>query len=130
MSETHVQRAEREWALATMEMKIGVSMESEFLRIVRGVLGPTRAMRGCTSCNLYRNTEELGSYILCSRWQSYEDLIRYIATREVSSVLLAMDLLEARPEVRFETMSNCFGLELAARVPKDNQQLLLSGLEK
>lgn len=115
-------------AMATLEMKVGVKKEKEFLRIVRGVLGPTRAMHGCAGCSLLSDTEESNTYILWSRWQSYEDLIDYIGTREFSSVLLALDLLEEQPEVKFETIEECFGLELAEMVPKGETSLLLSGL--
>ena len=49
-------------------------------------------------------------------WRTREDLYRHIASTQYRQILAALDLASAKPEVRFEHVSDGQGMELIASV--------------
>ncbi len=49
-------------------------------------------------------------------WQTTEDLYRQIASAQCRQILAAPDLASAKPEVRFELVSESLRMELIASV--------------
>ncbi len=49
-------------------------------------------------------------------WRTRKDLYRHIASMQYRQILAALDLASAKPEVRFEHVSDALGMELIATV--------------
>lgn len=101
--------------LGTLRMKAEPAKREEFLRIMRATIGPTRAMRGCISCLLYKAADDDNVIAVQTRWESREDLYAYLRTRDFRGLLVAMDLLQEPPEVTFDHVSRSEGLEMVEK---------------
>ena len=88
------------------------------LKSILRLLGPTRAARGCLSCNAYVDIEDQDTVVYQEEWETQDDLDVHLRSDNVKVLLSAMDLAPAAPEVSFDTISATRGIEVieAARM--------------
>jgi quinol monooxygenase YgiN len=103
---------ERHMILATIRMTVPPQKSSEALRIFRSMTERSRDERGCLSCHVYGDLQETDVLMLEEVWRSGEDLERHLRSQEYLSILLAMEMADKKPEIRFDTISSSTGIEM------------------
>jgi quinol monooxygenase YgiN len=101
--------------IATMHMKTDSQNRADLLDTFRAILEPIRVMPGCLSCHFCQDIDDENSFRLMMGWETGEDLSRFMGTREFGALLVATDLLEEQPQIRFHVVANSAGIEAVGR---------------
>jgi len=96
---------------ATIKMTVPAGKRKEVLQTVKAILGPIRRERGCISCNCYVDVEDEGIFFFKEDWKTREDLDNHLKTDRFAVLIGAMSLLNAEPEIRFDTVESIAGAE-------------------
>ena len=97
---------------AMLKMDFAPAKVSEAVDILRSIVERIRATRGCISCSVY---QEAGNHCLVvfeEKWRCDKDLQRLLRSEDYRKVLMVMEMADARPEIRFETVSGLGGVEI------------------
>jgi quinol monooxygenase YgiN len=81
------------------------------LEILRGLVEPTRSERGCVDCYLCENVMNSGQIRFATNWNDRQSLDRYVQSSSYTQILAAMDMASKSPEIRFDIVSETYGLE-------------------
>jgi len=104
--------------LAILRMNVRPEKRSDFLETMLGMLEPVRVEKGCLSYRFYEDAEDLNTFALVEEWKTQNDLERHICTDNQHRLMVLMDLLSEKPELRFNTVSHTVGMELIEDVLK------------
>jgi quinol monooxygenase YgiN len=96
---------------ATIKMTVPAGKRKEVLQTMKAILGPIRRERGCISCNCYVDVEDEGIFFFKEDWKTREDLDNHLKTDRFAVLIGAMSLLNAEPEIRFDTVESIAGAE-------------------
>ncbi len=80
--------------------------------MLRSLIGPTRVETGCLSCHLYQDVNDARSVIWMEQWRSQDDLNRHVRTQKYKTILAALDMSDAQPEISFDTVVETKGMQL------------------
>jgi quinol monooxygenase YgiN len=97
---------------ATLRIHCGHDRLSEVNRLLRSLIEPTRVEAGCISCRLYHEEGEPTVITWVEEWQTEEDLKRHLKSPRYKKILVALDMAEAEPEIRFNTVVESKGMQL------------------
>lgn len=70
------------------------------------------------SYRLYEDAEDENTFALVEEWQTQDDLERHIRTDNQHRLMVLIDLMSEKPELRFNTVSHTLGMELIEDVLK------------
>jgi len=101
---------------ATIRISISGKKRKEAIIILRDLVGETKLQQGCVSCRLYQGVQEDRWLMLEEIWTSQKLLERHLRSDKFLSVLLVMEMATEVPEVRFEVIANCSGIETIEKV--------------
>jgi quinol monooxygenase YgiN len=113
--------------VAKLVFRVRLSVLPEFrdrvLKSILRLLGPTRAARGCISCNAYVDIENEHTVVYQEEWMTQADLDDRLRGDSLKVLLSAMDLAPTAPAVRFDTISSTRGIEViqAARIESKSE---------
>jgi quinol monooxygenase YgiN len=96
---------------ATIKMTVPAGKRKEVLQTMKAILGPIRREQGCISCNCYVDVEDEGIFFFKEEWMTREDLDNHLKTDRFAVLIGAMSLLNAEPEIRFDTVESIAGAE-------------------
>jgi quinol monooxygenase YgiN len=96
---------------ATIKMTVPAGKRKEVLQTMKAILGPIRREQGCISCNCYVDVEDEGIFFFKEEWMTREDLDKHLKTDRFAVLIGAMSLLNAEPEIRFDTVESIAGAE-------------------
>jgi quinol monooxygenase YgiN len=96
---------------ATIKMTVPAGKRKEVLQTMKAILGPIRREGGCISCNCYVDVEDEGIFLFKEEWMTREDLDNHLRTDRFAVLIGAMSLLNAEPEIRFDTVESIAGAE-------------------
>lgn len=85
------------------------------LQLLRSLLEPTRVETGCVGCRLYGEVDDPNWITWIEEWSSGDDLERHLRSPQFRRVLGALDLADAEPEIRFDTVVKTDGLQIIAK---------------
>ena len=91
---------------ATIKMTVPAGKRKEVLQTMKAILGPIRREQGCISCNCYVDVEDEGIFFFKEDWKTREDLDNHLKTDRFAVLIGAMSLLNAEPEIRFDTVES------------------------
>ena len=97
---------------ATLRIRISKSKEKEVVRLLRSLIGPTLVETGCLSCRLYRDVNDEYAITWMEQWRSQDDLNRHVRKPQYKRILAALDMSDAKPEIRFDTVVETKGMQL------------------
>ena len=80
--------------------------------MLRSLIGPTRVETGCLSCHLYQDVNDERAVIWMEQWRSQDDLNRHVRTQKYKTILAALDMSDAQPEISFDTVVETKGMQL------------------
>lgn len=98
--------------LATLRMTVRPEMRNDLLKTVIGMLEPSRVEKGCLSYRLYEDVENSNALFLVEEWKTQKDLDNHIRSDNQRRLLVLMDFLSEKPELRFNTVLKTAGMEL------------------
>ena len=84
------------------------------VRLLRSLIGPTRVETGCISCRLYQEVNDPNSLTWVEEWNTREELSSHLRSSQYRKILAALDMSDAQPEVRFDTVTETKGMHLIA----------------
>jgi quinol monooxygenase YgiN len=96
---------------ATIKMMVPAGKRKEVLQTMKAILGPIRHEGGCISCNCYVDVEDEGMFFFKEEWMTREDLYNHLRSGRFAVLIGAMSLLNADPEIRFDTVESIAGAE-------------------
>lgn len=99
---------------STIRITVSDSLNSEIVRLLRSLIEPTRVETGCISCGLYKDLHDPGILIWVEDWDTQDDLERHLRSPQYTKVLAALDMSDAQPELRFDTVVETKGMQLIA----------------
>ena len=76
------------------------------------MIGPTSVETGCINCHLYQEIGDRESVIWVEEWDSMDDLEGHLRSKHYRKMLAALDMSDARPEIRFDTVVETNGMRL------------------
>ncbi len=97
--------------ITTIKIKVPPDKRQEILQTINTLTGPIRREPGCRSCDLYLDTENADAFLLVQEWTGQEDFERHVRAAAFSTLLGALTLLNERPDVRINTVTNAAGME-------------------
>jgi quinol monooxygenase YgiN len=101
---------------ATIRIAISGKRRKEAIIILKDLVGETKLQQGCVSCRLYHDVHEDRWLMLEEIWSSQKLLERHLRSNKLLSLLLVMEMATEAPEVRFEVISHCSGIETIEKV--------------
>ena len=97
---------------STVRMLVPLIMQSEALQILESVRAQTQTDPGCIHCFLYRGVDDVRVLMLDELWAEEDKLIRHLRSELFRRILLAIEMSEEPPEVRFEKITQTSGFEI------------------
>jgi quinol monooxygenase YgiN len=91
-----------------------VSRQPEVRRELEGLVGPVRAQPGCRRCAVMHDAEAPGAVTLVQEWETRADLDRHLRSEECRRLLALVELGDAPPELRIDSVAVREGLEAIA----------------
>ena len=88
----------------------------QVLQILRSIQGPVAAQPGCGSCRIYEEEGPEAAIVLLEQWESKAALEAHLRSDAYRSILGALELSSAPPEVRFDSVTESEGMELIERI--------------
>ena len=101
---------------ASLKVVLPAGRREEALRIVRSLLGPTSAAPGCANCGFYTDAQNENTLCYVEDWETEEDLQRHIRSDDYRKFLTLIDLSSEPPDLKFQRVSETFGIEYLSRV--------------
>jgi len=102
---------ERVMIITTIRMLVPHEKRQELLQTVSMLAGTVRKERGCHSCDFYIDTENTDAFLLMEEWHTQEDFDRHVRAAAFSALLGALTLLNERPDVRINAVTDTAGME-------------------
>ena len=97
--------------LASLIMDFAPDKVDEVLQILRSIVESTRVQAGCVFCSVYQDIETENQIFFVQKWKSDEDLQRHLGSEEYQKVLMVLEMALKHPEIRFDIISSCTGIE-------------------
>ena len=97
---------------AILRVLTSAATVGETRRLLRAVVGPCSAQRGCRGCRMLQDQEDPAAIWLLQEWDSLEDLKKHFRSEAFHWLLAAMDLSVSPPDLRFLFVDRTCGIEL------------------
>ncbi len=101
--------------VGTLRLLPAPDRRAEILDVFRAVQGPVLAQPGCTACHVYEEQGPEPAVVLVERWESQPALEAHLRSETYRRILGAIELSGGPPEVCFDFVASCEGMELIER---------------
>ena len=102
---------ERIMIITTIRMLVPHEKRQELLQTVSMLAGTVRKERGCHACDFYIDTENADAFLLMEKWDTQADFDRHVRAAAFSALLGALTLLNERPDVQINDVTDTAGME-------------------
>jgi len=96
---------------STIRMLIPLDKQSEALEILRSLRKDTQLDPTCISYSLYRGVSEVRAIMVEELWENDAAIQQHLKSDAYHRVLLAIELAEQPPEIRFDKIISTSGFE-------------------
>ena len=96
---------------SSIRLHISLDKQKEALDLIQSVCKQIQSEPNCLSTRLYRDFNESGTFMIEELWTSENDLRRHLKSDIYHRILLAIELADATPEIRFDTIIQQSGIE-------------------
>ena len=118
MNQCKDNRLRKNMVRSTIRMLIPLDKQSEALDILGYVSAQVRYEPSCISSRLYRGVDEVRAIMVEELWTGSEGLLRHLQSDEYHRVLLAVEMAEEPPVIRFDEISHTGGLDTVRKALK------------
>jgi quinol monooxygenase YgiN len=102
--------------ITTIRMTVPYEKRQEMLQTVSTLAGTVRKERGCRACDFYIDTENADAFLLMEEWDTQYDFDRHVRNAAFSALLGVLTLLNKRPDVRINAVSETAGMDMIKAV--------------
>ena len=95
-----------------LRVKTSPATVAETRRLLRAIVGPCSAQRGCRGCRMLQDQEDPAGLWLLQEWDSLENLKKHFHSEAFRWLLAARDLSVSPPDLRFHFVDRSCGIEL------------------
>lgn len=103
---------------STIRMLIPLDKQSEALDILGSVSAQIQFEPSCISSRIYRGVDEVRAIMVEELWANETDILHHLNSDAYHRVLLVIEMAEAPPEIRFDTIAHSSGVETIEKVRK------------
>jgi len=96
---------------SSIRMRIPLNKQSEVLEILKSVCEEIRFDPNCAYTRLYRDANEVEIVMLEELWADDQELNRHLQSNSYRRILLAIEMADTPPEIRFDRISGSSGFE-------------------
>jgi quinol monooxygenase YgiN len=107
-----IRKTEAAMIHTVLQVKTSPATDAEARRLLRAVVGPCSAQRGCSGCRMLEDEEDPWGLWLFQEWDSLENLKDHFRSEAFRWLLAAMDLSVSSPDLRFLFVDRSCGIEL------------------
>ena len=97
---------------STIRILIPLDKQSEAFDILRSATAQVQFEPNCMSSRIYRGVDEVRAILVEEFWTGNEGMLRHLQSDEYRRVLLAIEMAEEPPQIRFDEISNTSGSEI------------------
>lgn len=104
---------QKNWDLirSTIRIQVPLNKQSEVLDILESVREQTQFEPDCIYARLYRGNNDVEIVMLEELWKGEQELLRHLKSDTYQRVLLAMEMADHSPEIRFDKIIISDGFE-------------------
>jgi quinol monooxygenase YgiN len=84
---------------------------TEVMQTLLSMIEPMGNVRGCRSCNIFRDIEDKNVFSLIEEWETREDLDDHLKSYRFCVLLGTKSLLCESPQIEIHTVSHSEGME-------------------
>lgn len=99
---------------ATLRINASEAKKAEIIRLLRSLIEPTRVETGCLGCRLYQEVNDGNALSWVEEWKTQQNLEQHLKSAQYAKILAALEMSDAQPEVRFDTVAETHGIQLIA----------------
>jgi|GEM_PF-476360 quinol monooxygenase YgiN len=125
MNQCKDNRLRKNMVRSTIRMLIPLDKQSEAIDILGYVSAQVQYEPSCISSRLYRGVDEVRAIMVEELWTDNEGLLRHLQSDEYHLVLLAVEMAEERPDIRFDEISHTCGLETIENALKKSAKSII-----
>ena len=103
---------------STIRILIPLDKQSEAFDILRSATTQAQFESNCMSSRIYRGVDEVRAILVEEFWAGNEGMLRHLQSDEYRRVLLAIEMAEEPPEIRFDEILHTSGSESIKKVLK------------
>ena len=96
---------------SSIRIKILLEEQPEALEILESACEQTKFEPSCIYARLYQGTNDVEAVMLEELWEGEEELHRHLQSDTYRRILLAIEMADAPPEIRFDKIMESTGLE-------------------
>lgn len=100
--------------LFRVQLRVPPAVRDRVVKSLLRLVGPTRAVPGCTACGTYVDIEDENIMVYVEEWETQEALDERLRVEDLRVLLSVLDLSAETPVVRFDTISGTQGMEVIA----------------
>jgi quinol monooxygenase YgiN len=100
----------------TIEIRARPGKLQELYQTLQALLPTIRHGEGCLDCQVARDVEDEGVFILSAHWEARANLEKYMRSTSGSALLGAIDLLSERGGARIGRDARCEGIDVLRRM--------------
>lgn len=97
---------------ASIRLKIPLKKQSEALQILESVREQTQFEPSCIHARVYRETNDVKGVLFEELWTNDSDLDRHLKSEAYKWILLAIEMADTVPEIRFDRILESSGFEI------------------
>jgi quinol monooxygenase YgiN len=85
-----------------VRVKVGLHKQQEFLQVLRSMQNDQKGEKGIAIFRLYENEEDRIIYDLIARWETEEDMAKYLSGEDFKVLLGAIQVLCEESEIQYK----------------------------
>lgn len=115
MMQQQNERSRKGMIRSAIKVWIPLDQQSEALEILKSISEQTQFKPGCVSSRLYLGVGEVRGIMIEELWMNEKDLMCHLRSDAYRQVLLVIEMSKDPPDIRFETIAHCSGVETIAK---------------
>ena len=97
--------------IVRITMNALLEKRTEVMQTLLSMIEPTKNVRGCLRCHIFRDIEDRNGFGLIVEWETRKDLDDYIKSDRFSVLLGTKSLLCEPAQIEIHTVSHSEGME-------------------
>ena len=95
-----------------LRLKVAPHDRANAIKTLQVSVGPTRARKGCVTCNLYSHVDNDDELLFIQKWESRKALESYVNSTDYNLILEGMELGIEQPILEVHDVNDTSGIEL------------------
>ena len=106
---------------SSIRIRIPLKKQAEALEILESVCQQTQFEPSCVYARLYQGSNDVEAVLLEELWAGEQEMHRHLQSDTYHRILLAIEMADAPPEIRFDKIMESTGFETIKKVRTGGQ---------